>query len=636
METQDPPPTPQTSIDPIARAVLPGAMGHAPRRAAAWPGALMAALVVIMALPAIWNAAAARNPLQFNDDARQQIWPFLRSVDREFFPNDVIADYYLDCMPIGFKGLYFGAAKIIDPRSFSKVLPYVLLAGFAGLAGITASRLEGRLVGWATAAICLGAPLFLDRLGGGLPRGFAFPLYALAAAALVTGRPIVMACVVCVGAAFYPTVSVTCGLGLAAWLLLLPPHSRGRAIDWSLGRRIGVVVAAAVVTALVSLPSQMAMRPWGQILRSSDVAEFPEVGPGGRYAAEDRPMPMLSRIDLEGYVRPVLGALGAPTEGGKSILAQPLKTLPILVFALVGAYGYLTLAVRDVRAMRLLLLAAAALIAHLVAIPLSPYLYLPARYQTYPLAVLAVIVVPVGIATLPFRFARPADVPAARSKVVAIVCGGFLAFLFLIDSRSVRAAGLNHSAESHASMYEYIHELPAFTRIAGWPPDMDDVPYVAERPILVGRETHQAFHSRYALLMRERANAVIDALYSPDVGPLLRLRDEMGVSYLIVERGGHPTTAPARKKFRAGGDDEKWVYGAKAPSYFAPFDARIADARRALGALQPAALRAIPLAAVHADGDWVLLDLDRLPSRSVQAGVLPQEPTTQPTSQPAP
>jgi len=45
------------------------------------------------------------NPRFMNDDARQQIYPFFRYADSSLFPNDYIADYYVDCLPLGFRAL---------------------------------------------------------------------------------------------------------------------------------------------------------------------------------------------------------------------------------------------------------------------------------------------------------------------------------------------------------------------------------------------------------------------------------------------------------------------------------------------------------------------------------------------------
>ena len=556
---------------------------------------LIASLIGFYAPRVLRNMYYAADPWRFNDDARQQIWPFLRYYDTQLFHSDLIADYYLACTPAGYKLLYISAAKWVDPRSVSKVLPYLLLAITVAASARAAGRLEGKWAAWGTAALCLGAPVFLERMGGGLPRGFAFPLYALAALALVGGRPVLLAAIVVIGAAFYPTVAVTSGLALAAMVLLLPARQRGAAAEWSLGRRLALTAGTAVLAALLVLPTRQASSAFGDVLRPSDAAQYPEVGPGGRYADEDRAPGLFSRADLAEYVRAPLSGLGGPGGAGQSIFSHPGRKAPLWVFGALGAIGTATLVNRDVRTRRLLLLAAAALLAHVVSIPLSPYLYLPERYLAYPLPVIAAILAPAGIAALPMRFAKASHSHSARGPTMLLICGAYLLFLYFTDGRGVRTAGLDYVVVNHRTTYEHLRDMRGkdkYAIIAGWPPDMDDIPYFCGRSVLVSRETHQAFHRDFANQMRARTDAVIDALYAPDTSGLERLRDNFGVNYLVVNGK---------------------LYSQTPPKYFAPFDQRVSDARKALGTTQAYAQREINRLPVPKDGDWTLLDLGMLP-----------------------
>ncbi|MHC4446758.1 MAG: hypothetical protein ACYSXF_02990, partial [Planctomycetota bacterium] len=77
--------------------------------------------LTILFVPALAkHAANASDDLRFNDDSRMQIWPFLRYHDPALFQDDPLAQYHLDCMPIGYKLLYRGWALIADPRVLSK------------------------------------------------------------------------------------------------------------------------------------------------------------------------------------------------------------------------------------------------------------------------------------------------------------------------------------------------------------------------------------------------------------------------------------------------------------------------------------------------------------------------------------
>jgi hypothetical protein len=439
---------------------------------------------------------------------------------------------------------------------------------------------------------------------GGLPRSFAFPLYACAAAALVCGRPIVLAVVVLVGVAFYPTVAVVAGLALAAMLLLLPASHRGSAARWSLRWRVALVATTAGLTALLALPTQRASHHWGAILRPADAGEYPELGPGGRYNNEEDRVPgLFSWPDLHGYVRWFLAGLGGPSESTGGLFFNPTKGVAISILAVLGLVGFGLLTRGNIEARRLLVLPAAAVLAHVISIPVAPYLYLPARYQIYPLVVLAVLLVPAGIAALPLQIGRPRNPRLASALAVLIACGGCLVS-FSVPKPSLRhglhlnpgpipPAGWKLEGSDHPKTYAFIASLPPTAVIAGWPTDMDDLPYVTERPVFLSREGHQVFHQRYANLMRERMHGVIDAYFSRDESALLRLRDSH-VTHLLIDRRLYDPDPP------------------KAARYFKPFDEQIEQARAALGSDAPAALRLANSAAVIEEGDWVMLDLLQL------------------------
>jgi hypothetical protein len=93
--------------------------------------------------------------------------------------------------------------------------------------------------------------------------------------------------------------------------------------------------------------------------------------------------------------------------------------------------------------------------------------------------------------------------------------------------------------------------------------------------------------------MRRRMQALIDAYFANDAVPLRRLREEFGVTHLLVDREH---------------------YGRHPPRYFEPFDAMIAAAIGKLRA-EPETLRQAPAAEVFEAGSFLLLDLSRVADR---------------------
>jgi hypothetical protein len=128
--------------------------------------------------------------------------------------------------------------------------------------------------------------------------------------------------------------------------------------------------------------------------------------------------------------------------------------------------------------------------------------------------------------------------------------------------------------------------------IAGWPfTAIENVPYVARRTAFLTFETHQTFHQRYVDTMRGRMRALIDATLATSNDPLIRLRDEHGVTHMLVYL---PHLRGARL------------------TYFKPFDEWIARARHA-SAGKPLSLRdLVDNHAIYRDRSYALVDLREL------------------------
>jgi hypothetical protein len=154
----------------------------------------------------------------------------------------------------------------------------------------------------------------------------------------------------------------------------------------------------------------------------------------------------------------------------------------------------------------------------------------------------------------------------------------------------------------------FLRGLPPDVLIAGWPvgPMVQSIPYMIGRPMLLTYETHQTFHEEYTLAMRDRFFALNDAYFARDVKPLVRLRDEFGVTHLLLLRD----------------------YYRKRPWYFEPFVPWIKKRFAELDRQTPEPLRQIPRAGVYDDEEgWVLLDLRKLDERPATQPVGPVDPS---------
>lgn len=592
---------------PVARPIIP------PVGSRRWPGLLVLALMGAFFLPLyVRHAVLASDPSTLNASARQQFWPLLRYYNDQLFHSDPIADYFVASFPVGFKAVYMTAGSLIDPRLLGRILTYVLLGITAFAVARAAMRIRGPAAGWGAAALCLGATLYLDRMTGGLPRAFAFPFLAVGMLALARGKPLLMAGVVALSAGFYPVVSVVTGLALAVWLLLFPAAMRGKAETWSFPRRLLTTAVAGALAIAFVLPTMLAVAQWGPTLGGASADEYPELTEGP-YQSEDRSTGAFSLQALKNFAEAPLAGLGGEWNPGDTELQRSPRQIALMVLLALGVAGFALLVRPSPPARRVLLLPAAAIAAYLLAAMLAPWLYLPARYQLFPLAIAALVIVPSGIAHLATVVIKHRDQRRTQALVMFATVGLFVLIFAgyryapgespVIRPGPLATAGLDTRPSEHGEAYRFIAALPPRSKIAGWPADLDGVQYFTGQGALATRDGHQTFHRDYADLMRKRVQAVIDALYDSSARSLVRLRDEFGATHIVISRD---------------------LYGPKPPDYFAPFDKYVKESHATLAGQKPAALREADRAAVYpptrdadrtfANENWLILDLNRIRS----------------------
>jgi hypothetical protein len=542
----------------------------------------VAALILMYGPFLIAHIHNSANPFIFGDDARVWIVPFVVS--------DYATEYHSTLLPIGYKVFYHTIALVADPITVSKVLPYPLLLAVLGGVCAAAGRLGGVAASFSAAALCLSSGVFLDLMVAGTPRAFAFPCIAAAAASLVFGQTLWLAAIVVISAALYPPIAVVTGLALGFETLALLARHRRETREWSLNRRILLVAAAALGSALVLAPVLTA-KGYGPRVTLHDVAAYQEAGPHGRYDKVNRApfdnflttLRLATRNTLQGTGQPWLSRLRA--------LSEPWASRLDLAVLSVTALGLGSLAARNSAAQRLLILGAAAATAHTAAILLAPYLYQPHRYVIYPIPILLVIGVPVAAGALPALFRRLAALswlPPLATLAMTAAC------LVLLGGRGGERTGLNIDHRQDSPVFEFLRRLPDATLVAGWPSAyeiVDSVPYLARRRAFLTYEMHQAFHRGYLDEMRRRMRALIDAVFGIDPAPLLHLRDDWGVTHLIIDQQ---------------------YYRSSPPTYFKPFDAWIRAAverGRDAGFEIPRQMKA---ATVFSHGTLAVLDLRQL------------------------
>ena len=323
--------------------------------------ALIAVLVATLALlfgPGLLEYARfAADPWRFNDDAREFTWPFLRFATPGLFAHDYIADYHLATAPRAYR-LFALSAPLLDPRTLGKLLPFLELSIVLYASVAATLRLAGAAAAWGTGALLLSTDVFLARMGGGLPRSFAFPLVAVAVLALVRGKPWRLCALAVAAPALYYPMAVLLGITTATYLLIVPPSWRGDASGWPMRRRLGVLCLTGAAAAIIALPALTAARPFGPQMQRQDLAAFPEAWVGGRYDNIDLPIPAQSTEITKMYVAEPLFSRGPAWNRALRTWGRRASNNPLFVIVarVVIAVGAAVLIAADVGARRLLVL----------------------------------------------------------------------------------------------------------------------------------------------------------------------------------------------------------------------------------------------------------------------------------------
>ena len=546
----------------------------------------------------------ARDPYFVPFDAVQYVPAFFKFDANDPVPTTYIKEYFLNaiCPPL-YKASVALGARFADVRAVQLVLMYAAYGLFVAVMGSIGWLLGGAALSFAVMALTISAWIFFG-LGfiGGAPRMYGYPLIALTLYALVRDSPRLLGLMAILGALLYPVVSIIAGVCMAGWMLLPIYTKHGVVSGWSLRRRLVTLILAGGLSVAGLIPLLLGSGAYGRRIVAADVADYPEAGTDGNYRPHDQlPYQLFGREWLSYYLGPMYShgdalvpALNIQRNLDAVTQLAALAAVGLIVLVVIIA-GLRTVLHSPQRAsgMRLIgfFIACAAL--HVTSWLAAPFLYIPTRYFMFSLPFIVTFLFPWSLYLLVGGIGQLRQSPALRGVVFLGLAG---IYLVAFGGRgNVEFEKGSMIAQPSQPLLVAIAALPKNSLIAGWPyGEMKNIEYVARRNAFLTAELHQVLHLRFIEVMRQRMDAVFDAYLSVDAAPLRRLRDQFGVTHLLVET--HHFTDPKRP-----------------PEYFAPWRSRIGP--RLEGIKDKAYLVNESLhqkAAVYDSNGLILLDLARL------------------------
>ncbi len=497
------------------------------------------------------HEAAFRLPLCANDDVRQQIFWMRQWRDASPPSPDLLIDYARAYVPWGVKGLYWIAARAIDPLLFSKILPGLLFVSL----GMLLFSLGRRLAGPAAGACAVGAywltPFFLDQLAGGLAHSFAAPLLALFALGWLERRPGVVGAALLLQALFIPYLTPVCA-GAALLPRAVPRRWRGDAWVWPTTWTQSTALAAAIALALAWARTLdgAGLGPWAN---ARELSSLPELSAAGRLGFWPPPS-----LLYECFVAPwewigPFRELGLPAGAAVTalLLAGCAWAAPRVAWRALKPALPLALS-----------LAAASIGAFLLARLFPLRFFIPDRYVIHPVHLAYALLL--GLAAHAAWRAWVPRRPAAAGAALLLAAAS-------LGAARLHGVGL-YDFSPDAPVVAAARALPPDALLAGPPACMDNVLAFGQRRVLASFELAHPWLRGYWAQIEPRLRELFDAYYADDPAAVHAFCSRHGVDFLVVDErdfppqaGGKPVTAsdPRAPDFLQG------------RPFFAPFDQQI-------------------------------------------------------------
>jgi len=565
-------------------------------------------LVVLSLIVLYWPGIqhhweTTKDPYFVPYDAAQYIPAFFKFDRNDPIPTTYVKEYFLNavCPPL-YKWMTSIGAQLGDVRQFQLAMMYLVYAAFVGVLGRLGWVLGGAALSFAVVALTITAWIFIG-MGfiGGAPRMYAYPLISLVLYSLIRDRPNLLAVTVVLGGLLYPVAALIGGLCLACWMLLRPWSGQGLVSHWGLSRRLATVTLSGFLTIAALVPILVGSEPYGRRVVDADISIYPEAGPQGNYRVYDQLPYKLFGIELFTYFLGPMYSHGDPIVPWFNVHDKLDPVTLLFVLALTGLI-VLVVILRGMKSVvkedrgggiRLISFFVVCAVLHVMAWLTAPYLYIPTRYFMFSLPFLIILIFPWSLYLLLGRVPRLQSSPRLRDfAFLGIICVYLMAF----GGRGNVEFSASFVEKTSRPLFDAIATLPRDAVIAGWPlGQLRKLEYVTRRNAFLTGDLHQVLHLTFMKTMRERMDALFEAYFSTDAGPLYRLRGEFRVTHLLVET--HDFTDPTRP-----------------PEYYAPWRARIQPRLAEIKGkeyLMNASLH--QKAAIFNQNGFILLDLAKLP-----------------------
>ena len=455
------------------------------------------------------------------NDVCQQIFWMQRFQDSTLYPPDIMNEYARSYVSWGVRGVYYAVSPWMDAIRFSKVLTAFTYLASGLCLFLLGGQLGGRVAAWASIAVLWIYPLPMHNMAGGLARSFALPLTLLFLVACVRKERKLMYLAFLLQALFIPYIFPACALAVLLPALCFPlARKAGKdfppppfVLTW---RDIAVMGIASLI--ILAWQHQMAALGFGPLPTAAQLATDPIYTAAGRFRIWPIPMLLEDLFFTPPYY--LFGMRHWSTLG---------HTFGIAVFCVLFFFCLYKAWKRTGELRAYMWYGLACLCMYVLAYALALRLFIPSRQVEYAVDVAVCLLFGLGLG-FAWQDAAMRFFPRwARSLSILLIC-----LLALISSVRLHQQGLTDYSE-YAPLYIKVRTLPKDSLLAGHPMLMDAVHTFGLHNVLASRKLAHPWSLGYWRRYEPRLRASLDALYAKNPQTLVELREQYGVTHLIVD-----------------------------------------------------------------------------------------------------